>query len=295
MIRYARLKPGPGFQLSRAALYYSQRIVIAPLARNLVVRSVAAALSLRGRRKPKLVSQAAKDGVLSLRRDGLISLPPVPRATIDSLLARLADAEVIAPDGTSLPLDQARRAGTLAAYPIGTILSCPEVFAAANDPQVLEIVGNYLGCTPTIASIGIRWSFARETGHAITQSFHRDPDDWRAVKYFIYLTDVETDTGPHIYVKGSHRRRSRWRARPYRDDEVASSYGAAATAVTGPRGTAFLADTFGIHKGASPERGSRLILQIQYSMLPVYAFQYEPQPVPLPEGSDKYMYRLLVH
>lgn len=296
MLPYAQLRPGPGFQPFRAAMYYSQRLVVEPVTRDLITRSIATAIHLRGHGGPKLVSGPAKDALMALRRDGLTGLPAIPTVTINALLARLEDEAVIAPNGKALSLEDARRGAVLAAYPMATILACPEVFDAANDPLVLEIVGNYLGCRPTISSLGIRWSFARETGLAVTQSFHRDRDDWRSVKYFIYLTDVEADTGPHVYVKGSHRTRCGVRAKPYGEEEVASRYGeAAVTPVTGHRGTAFLADTFGIHKGASPKRAGRLILQIQYSVLPVYAFRYKPQPMQLPEGSDRYMYRLLAH
>jgi hypothetical protein len=38
--------------------------------------------------------------------------------------------------------------------------------------------------------------------------------------------------------------------------------------VLGPRGTAFMADTHGIHAGMVPTHVPRLILQAQYSLLP---------------------------
>ena len=36
------------------------------------------------------------------------------------------------------------------------------------------------------------------------QEFHFDLDSIKWLKFFIYLTDVEANTGPHIYVKGTH-------------------------------------------------------------------------------------------
>ena len=38
----------------------------------------------------------------------------------------------------------------------------------------------------------------------------------------------------------------------------------------------------------------RLILQVQYSLLPIFAFRYEPVPVALPRGLDAYVNRLMV-
>ena len=44
----------------------------------------------------------------------------------------------------------------------------------------------------------------------------------------------------------------------------------------GPRGTTFVADTLGVHRGVAPTERPRLILQAQYSVLPIYAFRYPP-------------------
>ena len=82
-------------------------------------------------------------------------------------------------------------------------------------------------------------------------------------------------------------------ASPSNDDPVLGFGEAAVTPVTGARGTAFLADVYGIHCGTPPERAPRLILQIQYSVLPVYAFHYRPVAARLPAGSDRYMFRLM--
>jgi len=36
--------------------------------------------------------------------------------------------------------------------------------------------------------------------------------------------------------------------------------------LTGPAGTAFFVDTFGIHRGLEPKKGSRLLLQFVYAV-----------------------------
>ena len=46
--------------------------------------------------------------------------------------------------------------------------------------------------------------------------------------------------------------------------------------VQGQRGTCFMVDTWGVHKGSVPLAQPRVILQVQYSILPVLKFDYQP-------------------
>jgi hypothetical protein len=64
--------------------------------------------------------------------------------------------------------------------------------------------------------------------------------------------------------------------------------------IVGPKGTSFVADTYGIHKGSVPRSRPRLLLQAQYSLLPVFAFRYEPVKLQAPPALDRYINRLLV-
>ena len=53
-------------------------------------------------------------------------------------------------------------------------------------------------------------------------------------------------------------------------------------------------DTRGIHKGMAPTGRPRLLLQIQYSLLPVYMYRYEKPRRTAPEQLDRYINRLFV-
>jgi hypothetical protein len=214
---------------------------------------------------------------------------------IDKIVERLKQRPVVGPDGRLFPLDELPCGISMAAYPLRTVLGCEGVLAAANSREILDIAGGYLRCTPTISSIGIRWSFPKSGQLDVTQQYHRDVDDWRFIKLFIYLSDVDDDSGPHQYVKGSHRRQSRLRATPYTVKDIDQSYGVdKIETVTGPRGTTFVADTFGIHCGVPPREKPRLILQVQYSVLPIYAFLYDPLKMDCPSPMDDYTNRLLI-
>lgn len=312
MLDYARLKPGPGFRPARAALYFSQRLVPYPSLRRILSRAIAAGVTLRHRTgappdvpaSPQGVTDQEPGILASLARDGYALADPLLTAPVLAEIAGfIRNQEAVGRDGRRFRVED-RPAGTMmASYPLETVLRCPHVLALANHPGVLRVAAAYLRCRPTLSSIGIRWSFpagnesvagARAAG---VQRFHRDPDDWRFLKLFVYLTDVDAGGGPHEFVAGSHRTAGRILERPYTMEEIESRHGRESVrTITGPRGTNFFADTYGIHRGAVPTTGARLILQLQYSLLPVFAFLYRPVPVAaVPDlGIDRYVSRLLV-
>lgn len=280
MIRYAQLTPGPGWQPLRALRYYAYRLGSAtPLGRT-VANGIAAILSIR-----HPVGAVERDGVLleELGRDGFITLPPLlSTEQIEEMLTYLAARTPV-------------RGQALADYELSDVVNCPQVMELANHPRLLALASRYLGCAPTISTIGLRWSYPAEQLAGV-QSFHRDPDDWKTLKFFAYLTDVEEGAGPHVYIAGSHRDRQPVTARRYSDQEVAQKYGEdAQITVCGPRGTMFMADTAGIHKGAAVATGSRLLLEVGYTLLPIYAMDYSP--VALARNwlnLDRYINRLIV-
>lgn len=151
-------------------------------------------------------------------------------------------------------------------YDLETVVNCPHIMELANSPAFLMFATEHLEITPTIANLGIRWSFPVKTPASEVQYFHRDAEVGSNMKVLIYLTDVDTDSGPHIYVPKTHQDRMPLRLRPYTEEEIATVHGEAVI-VTGPAGTAFAIDTKGIHKGQPPARKPRLLLTIQYALL----------------------------
>lgn len=298
MIGYARLTPGRGFRPGRASLYFAQRLVTPPPLRRAVSSAIAAGIRLRHGKGAGTAGDpaAAVPTLAALRRDGLAVLPDlVPAATLDRIAAHLRRSKVAAGGNRLVPLDGLPADAATAAYPLEAVLGCPGLLDLVNDPTVLRIAADYLGCKPTLSSLGVRWSFPTEGPRAETQRFHRDPDDWRFLKLFVYLTDVDAESGPHVYVLGTHRTAGSVRARLHDDREIERRYGRASLrTVVGPRGTVFLADTQGIHRGVPPAARPRLILQAQYSLLPVYAMVYRPVPLPSGPTVDAYVNRLLV-
>jgi hypothetical protein len=147
------------------------------------------------------------------------------------------------------------------------VLRAPYLLGIANDPRILKIVSEFLGCKPTIGYLTAWWSYHTGVGAQEAELFHRDVDDWKFVKLFVYLTDVELDTGPHVYVRHSSTSRALTQIRRFTDEEVQSAFGNNnVRRITAKAGQGFLVDTFGLHKGQPVERGTRAIFQVVYSI-----------------------------
>jgi len=298
MIGRARLLPGPGFQPLHLLRYGVMRAIPHELTRRMLARVIAAYVSLRrGRPATSSAHEEMFGAAKRLAADGCTTLNPVlSPSQIDDVLAFLKDELVIGTRDQRFSAERPPADATRASYPLETIMACPHLVELINSPAILELAGAYLGCAPTISSIGIHWSFPSAIGTPdVVQKFHRDPDDWRFFKLFVYLSDVDETSGPHEYVLGSHRTSGTLRGGSYGDAEVNRQYGGdKLTHVTGPRGTTFLADTWGIHKGGVPVSKPRLIFQVQYSILPIYRLDYGQRIRSRTAAIDKYASRLLL-
>lgn len=133
------------------------------------------------------------------------------------------------------------------------VIAAPHLLDLANSAEILGRVEQFLGCRPTISYMAAWWSYPTPIGPQQAELFHRDIDDWRFVKLFVYLCDVGPANGPHIYVKGSANSARLCRIGRFRDEDVEEAYPGQTQAITGAAGTAFLEDTFGLHRGAPVE------------------------------------------
>lgn len=168
-----------------------------------------------------------------------------------------------------------RRAGK--AFAVGfyaNTANCPAIRRLGEDPALLHVARCYVGAHARLRVSRLWWSFAGDIDatdrneHA--QRYHFDLDDYRFLKVFFYLTDVDADAGPHVYVRGSHRGKSLRHLFPMRrftDAEVEQVYHPSRiVSIEGRAGEGFLEDTFGIHKGSPPVKHDRLLLQFEYAV-----------------------------
>jgi hypothetical protein len=138
------------------------------------------------------------------------------------------------------------------------------------DQSLFAFAQEYLGCKPILDIVAFWWSapFGGKAKNAAAQMYHFDLDRIKFIKFFFYITDVDTETGPHCYVKGSHGSLPKQITRDgrFEDKEIAEVYGKEnLIEITGKRGTIMAVDTRGFHKGKELSKGERLLFQIQYT------------------------------
>ncbi len=128
------------------------------------------------------------------------------------------------------------------------------------DERIVGIAAAYLRLAPRFNSFALLQTLMVPAGRTRTysQRWHRDLDDKKMLKVFIYLSDVDTGSGPFTYVKGSQLG-GRWRhvapqlppvGRYPKDGEVESAIPERDWLLaTAQAGTLIFADTSGLHRG----------------------------------------------
>lgn len=146
---------------------------------------------------------------------------------------------------------------------------CTAVRELAHDNYLVEVAKKYLGVEPTLKSIVAWWSFPpKNSEYTPTYGFHYDIDALKFIKFFIYLVDVDENTGPHVIIENTHKSKSFFekRNRRLKDGQVEGRYSKDRIhTFVGPAGSGFFEDTFAYHKGMSPLK-PRLMLQVEYSI-----------------------------
>lgn len=142
------------------------------------------------------------------------------------------------------------------------------------DPCLYAVSQAYFGSKAGLDAVQMWWSavFDRKPSAEAAQLYHFDLERIQWLKWFVYLTDVDSSTGPHCFVRGSHRVNSKPDAllqRGYQrvsDEDIAGHFPREDfLEITGRKGTVFVEDTSGYHKGKVPTRADRLVLEIQFS------------------------------
>ena len=137
------------------------------------------------------------------------------------------------------------------------------------DTRILRIVGSYFGLAPKLHGFSLQETVLVPFGSPayLSQRWHRDPDDKKICKMFIYLNDVvDEGGGPFMYVKGSQLG-GKWRGlfpqrppvgRYPNPGEVEKNIPKEDIQVcTGKAGTIVLCDTSGLHRGGYSTAATR--------------------------------------
>jgi hypothetical protein len=146
------------------------------------------------------------------------------------------------------------------------------------DDRMLDVVNSYFGLWSKLTYVDLWYTPPAAAGvdRVSSQRWHRDYNDDRLVKVFIYLTDVNEDTGPTEYIPGStvggpYGDLWPWRPLsndlyPPQDEFEQRVPKEAQVAFTGPEGTMLFCNTSGFHRGgyATGER-PRVMAVYNYS------------------------------
>lgn len=131
-----------------------------------------------------------------------------------------------------------------------------------------SLAQSYLGALPVLMNSQIWYTFptqGKEKHHNF--GFHYDVDDYKFLKFFFYLDKVDSDTGPHVIISGTHNESSAFKYfnRRISNDVAQNRYRDKVVEMLGEAGAGFAEDTFCYHKGCFPNK-RRLILQIQFGI-----------------------------
>lgn len=161
------------------------------------------------------------------------------------------------------------------------------VHQIALDSNILKFVSLYLNGPAKLQSWSLSWSNKSLRPEPLNgQLLHRDRDDFKSLRFYLYLTDVDKDSGPHYYLNKSHtslslslRLKQNLKVRPCIDDsdhrfmteeEVFSGEEYSRhnyQAICGKAGLAWLEDGGGIHRGSVPTGlNSRLMFTVTWGL-----------------------------
>ena len=137
------------------------------------------------------------------------------------------------------------------------------------DKSLLAIAQKYLNVKPLVSIIVFWWSvpFGGRGLSEAAQLYHPDMDTIKFLKFFFYLTDVTSKTGPHCLIRGSHKDKPKdcREVRRYSDEELSKVYNKEDfIEILGKKGSIVAVDTRAFHKGKPVEEKERLLFQIEF-------------------------------
>lgn len=153
----------------------------------------------------------------------------------------------------------------------------------ASQPRLLSMASKYLGTSPYLSDISLIYSFDTTESPAATQIWHRDYDDTRMFKIFVYCSDVPGPAAGALHVAHKNAVKGIYAtplycSRRYPDAKFFKmAKESDTTALCGPAGTTFICDTHqSYHYGSRCTDRPRLACFITYQ---TYTGLYQPGKV----------------
>lgn len=171
--------------------------------------------------------------------------------------------------------DRANPQGLVYDFDPEDLVNNPHIQALIADPSIFAVAQAYIGGAPVLDEVNMWWSVAgnKQPDSAAAQLYHFDMDRIRWIKFFINLTDVTAENGPHCFIAGSQRTQGipgRLLSEGYvrlSDEQVRKEFSDDSfIEFTALAGTILAEDTRGLHKGRPLIKGDRLMLEFEFSV-----------------------------
>jgi ectoine hydroxylase-related dioxygenase (phytanoyl-CoA dioxygenase family) len=140
--------------------------------------------------------------------------------------------------------------------------------------RLLDIANSYLGMWTKLEYIDVWYTPPIGVGdRRSSQRWHRDFNDRHLLKAFLYLGDVDEESGPFEYVPKSapgNELEHLWPWRPLGDNyppeaELDEKIAGRAVSFTAPKGTLIFCNTSGFHRGGFARSRPRVLATVTYS------------------------------
>lgn len=232
--------------------------------------------------KPRL-NEIQRSALHTLNRDGVVAIPFSELFGDNALFDKLAAFYNAYQQANNDEIEEhrkSRNSNKPYSYTIADkfkILSTSNpMFEIASHHKLFDVVNSYLGMKASLRACDIWQTFVATSGPVRSQNWHRDPEDFRLIKVFIYLNDVDDTAGPFFYAKGSHTKGARFKDPVWfreknhhnnrsTDEEVDKVVPRSEWfKAVGKAGTIIIADTRGLHKGGFATEKERILFNCMY-------------------------------
>src|SRR6266550_1606070 len=159
------------------------------------------------------------------------------------------------------------------AYDVELSLDDPWLRLGLNT-RMLDIANAYLGMWAKLEYVDVWYTPPLEDPERrSSQRWHRDFNDRHLLKAFLYLVDVDEETGPFEYVPRTapgNELEHLWPWRPLGenyppDEEFSEEIADRTVSFTAPKGTIIFCNTCGFHRGGFATEKARALATVTYS------------------------------
>ena len=212
------------------------------------------------------------EGLRLLKRDGCIPIKIPYSKEVASELYEYASSRKLERNGNEAP------------PLIEGVEELPGVKKILKNQELFEFISLYLGGIAEVHQVRLWWDFPVDKKTYAAQRWHRDGEDFKVVKLFIYATDVDEMSGAHCYLPGSHCPKESKKLFTKEDLDDPGFYGGKyfvdgamhdsqfqsikksrrEKKWVGEAGTCFIEDVCGLHAGTPPIESPRLMMTVSW-------------------------------